>query len=112
MPTTESSAIYNLPKVIIGMVQVVAPAYTLYQMREDQIIQVGYAAFALTVTPYMLISLFNCLADVLAPTYPNCYLVRSMEMNETECRRNCFIGSVIGSLAPKELSTKAKNYVV
>lgn len=53
----------------------------MYQARGDQLSTYGDAVFWLSVTPYLLMSLLDCLADALTLDYPICYLVRSEETN-------------------------------
>ena len=91
------------------MIQVIAAALTLYQIRGNQLPRFGYATFGLTVTPYRIMPFMNALADLLIPLYPTCYLVRSKEMDEAEGRTNCFIEGVAGSLVSQEQSSRTKD---
>lgn len=88
---------FNTSKAIVGIIQTVYAGYTLYQSKSDQISRYGYAAFDLTVTPYILMSLLNLLANIVTPDYPALYLVRTPEMDEAEARGGFFSG-VVGRL--------------
>jgi hypothetical protein len=85
------SSIYKFPKAVLGVLQAIATGYTLYRACGDQISRYGYAAFGLAVTPYLLMSILNRLAEALTPTYPTYHLVRSDAMTEAELRHkdNC-----------------------
>lgn len=48
---------------IIAIVQTVNAGWTLYKTRGDQLNQFGFAAFGLTVTPYLLMSIINFIAQ-------------------------------------------------
>jgi hypothetical protein len=83
------------------MVQVVYASVTLYRTRGDQLDRYGYAAFGLTVIPYIVMSMVNLLGNLLTPEYPNLYLVRSKEMTEAESQGGYFeatIGEVVDDL--------------
>lgn len=58
---------YNIPKLIIGLVQAIWATSTLYRARGDQIDRYGYAAFGLTVTPYAFMSVLNIIANISNP---------------------------------------------
>jgi hypothetical protein len=91
------SASYSLPKALIAVAQLAFAIVTLYQSRGDQINQYGYAAFALTVIPYALMSFVNLLGNLLTPDYHALYLVGSDVMDEAISRGAQFDG-VIGRL--------------
>jgi hypothetical protein len=75
---------YNIVKILVALGQTVFAAATLYRTRGDQIDRYGYAAFGLTVTPYVYMSFINLLANLACPTYPTRYLVRSKDMQGLE----------------------------
>ena len=79
-----------------------AAGYALYRARGGQISCYGYAAFGLTVIPYLIMSLLNSFADAVTPSYPTCYLVRSEEMDEAERREGCYFDGVVGRLVRQE----------
>ena len=79
---TELCSSYNVPKAIIAIVQTIYASITLYRARGDQIQRYGYAAFGLTVLPYLIMSIMNLFATSLLPDYPSLYIVRSFELDE------------------------------
>ena len=79
---TELCSSYNVPKAIIAIVQTIYASITLYRARGDQIQRYGYAAFGLTVLPYLIMSIMNLLATSLVPDYTSLYIVRSLELDE------------------------------
>ena len=91
------AASYSIPKAVIAIVQLSYAIVTLYQSRGDQIEHYGYAAFALTVVPYALMSLINLVGNLLTPDYQALYLVASDVMDEAIQRGAQFDG-VVGRL--------------
>ena len=79
---TELCSSYNVPKAIIAIVQTIYASITLYHARGDQIQRYGYAAFGLTVLPYLMMSIMNLFATSLVPDYSSLYIVRSLELDE------------------------------
>ncbi|KAF7367622.1 hypothetical protein MSAN_00825700 [Mycena sanguinolenta] len=73
-------------KVVVAIWKTLYGAATLYHARGDQLARYGYAAFALTVTPYTVMSIVNLLGALLTPSYPTMYLVRSEVMDELDRR--------------------------
>jgi hypothetical protein len=57
----------------------------------------GYAAFGLTVAPYLVMSLVNLISTVLTPDYSVVYLVRTDIMEEAERHEGHFNG-VVGQI--------------
>ena len=82
----ELSSNYNLPKCVVAIFQTLYASATLYETRGDQIQRYGYAAFGLTVAPYLVMSIINLLGTMLTPDYPCVYLVRSEIMDEASRR--------------------------
>jgi hypothetical protein len=70
----------NVVKVLIALAQVVYAITTLYRTRGDQITRFGYAAFGLTVIPYLFMSVMNLIGNLMRPDYPMLYLVESQDM--------------------------------
>ena len=68
---------YNVIKVIISIGQLLYAAITIYEARGNQIDVFGYAAFGLTVAPYIWMSFVNLLANFLCPQYDSMILVNS-----------------------------------
>ena len=73
---------YNIPKAIVAIVQTIFASITLYRTRGDQIQRYGYAAFGLTVLPYLIMSIMNLFATLILPDYSKLYVVRSLELDE------------------------------
>lgn len=92
------SSSYNLVGALIALGQALYASFTLYQTRGDQITQYGYAAFGLTVTPFVVMSIINLLGNVLAPNYSALYMVDSSVMAEARRRDGCSITGVVGKL--------------
>lgn len=101
-PSVSISCSYSMPKAVIAVVQTLYAAITLYNTKGNQIQVYGYAAFGLTVTPYIIMSIVNFVAQVATPDYPALFLVRSDVMNEAERRGGIFDG-VVGRLAEDDL---------
>ena len=73
---------YNIPKAIVAIVQTIFASITLYRTRGDQIQRYGYAAFGLTVLPYLIMSIMNLFATLILPDYSKLYVVHSLELDE------------------------------
>ena len=91
---TELCSSYNVPKAIIAIVQTIYASITLYRARGDQIQRYGYAAFGLTVLPYLIMSIMNLFATSLVPDYSSLYIVRSLELDEAITARAQVDGAV------------------
>lgn len=85
---------YNLPKLLVGLVQAVWAVATLYRARGDQIQRYGYAAFGLTVAPYAFMSIMNILGTLLNPEYAAVFLVRTPWMSDAEADGGFFAAEV------------------
>ena len=113
------SSSYNMPKVIVSIVQVLYASSTLYRSRGDQITRYGYAAFGLTVIPYIIMSIINLLGHLLTPDYSTLYLIRSSEMVEAEAEAEgrdgyfaATIGSVVEDIPESFQNSGAESYIV
>lgn len=85
---------YNIAQVVVSIVQLIASSITLYRTRGDQLGQYGYAAFGLTVLPYIAMSFVNFLGNLVTPNYEALYLVHSPELDEAKLRGARFDGTV------------------
>lgn len=105
VPSHTSSGVYadqrtavassdNGIKAAVGLLQTIYAIYTLYRVRGRQLELWGYAAFGLTVIPYLIMSICNLLAQILSPDYAALYMVRTPEMDEAERRGGVFEGTV------------------
>ena len=91
------SSFYSLTKSLVSIVQVFFASATIYRTRGDQIERYGYAAFGLTVLPYIIMSIVNLVGNLFTPDFANMYLVRSPEMAEAEHpERGGWFDGVIG----------------
>lgn len=75
MSETKISCDYNIMKIFAAILQILSGVFQIYQAQESQLEKYGYAAYALTVVPYVLMSLVNLLACVCIPQYPMMYIV-------------------------------------
>jgi len=92
------SSNYNWVQSVLAIFQVGSAAFTLYKSRGHQIDRYGYAAFGLTVVPYLIMSILNLVAQTVTASYPNVYMVGNPEMDEARRRGGVFDG-VVGQLA-------------
>jgi hypothetical protein len=88
------SSSYSFTKSAVAIGQTIYASITLFRARGDQITVYGYAAFGLTVIPYIIMSVLNLVAQVLAPDYSALYMVHSEEMEEARRRGGVFDGAV------------------
>ena len=77
-------------------------AVTLYQTQGDQIERYGYAAFGLTVIPYLVMSVVNLLSTILTPEYSTLYMVESLVMEEARRRDGAYFTGAVGRLDEKK----------
>ncbi|KAE9380794.1 hypothetical protein N431DRAFT_552886 [Stipitochalara longipes BDJ] len=87
----------NILQSLVAVGQTLYGISTLYRARGDQISQYGYAAFGLTVTPYIVMSLVNLCATLMCPHYAQVYLVDSNILLEARRRGGKFHG-IVGKL--------------
>jgi hypothetical protein len=80
--SNEISSSYSFIKGLFAVLQTFFASATLYRTRGDQLQRYGYAAFGLTVTPYLVMSVVNLFGTILTPDYPVVYLVESEVMSE------------------------------
>lgn len=100
---TRLASAHDFPRILFSLTQTVSGAYALYRARGSQIERYGYAAFGLTVLPFILISLINFLGSLLTSEYETIFLVHSSLMDEMISRGGISDG-VVGSIhAPAEV---------
>ena len=92
------SSSYSFAKGIIAIFQTLYASATLYRTKGDQIERYGYAAFGLTVAPYLVMSIINLTGAVLTPDYPTLYMVESEIMEEARGRKGAYFGGTVGKL--------------
>jgi hypothetical protein len=93
---------YSLASGVISIIQILSACSALYQSKGYQITAFGYAAFGFTVTPYLVMSFLNLLANCFTPTYPNVYLVQTEIMDEAVSRGGRFT-DIVGKLESEPL---------
>ena len=98
-PTTPTaiSSRYNMIAGGIALAQAIYTSVTFYQTRGDQIDQYGYAAFGLTIAPFVLMSIINLIGNIFSPTYDPIYMIGTSVMTEAR-RRGCRFDGVVGKL--------------
>ena len=96
--TPKLSSSFNLVKGIAAMLQLLYTSFTLYHTNGGQLNQYGFAAPGLTVLPYAVMSGLNLLANLVTPSYPTLYLVRSKVMEEAERRPGTRFHYVVGEI--------------
>lgn len=75
---------YNIVKIIAAIAQILYGCFQLYQTRGPQIEKFGYAAYQLTIIPYIFMSLINLLASICEPEFPAMFLVRNTQLDTQE----------------------------
>jgi hypothetical protein len=95
---------YNVAKALLSIFQTCYAAVTIYKARGDQITVFGYAAFGLTVLPYLVMSLVNLIAQVVTADYDTFFIVHSPELDEAK-RRGFVVEGITGTLVSED-STK------
>lgn len=99
---TRLASAHDFPRILFSLTQTISGAYALYRARGSQIERYGYAAFGLTVLPFIVISLTNLLGSFLTSEYETIFLVHSSLMDEM-VNRGGITDGVVGSIhAPAE----------
>ncbi|KAL8700223.1 MAG: hypothetical protein Q9224_001061 [Gallowayella concinna] len=96
-PDIKLASTHDVPRILFSIIQTVFGGYTLYKARGTQIERYGYAAFGLTVLPYMMVSTINLFGSLLSSEYETVYLVHSAIMDEMKDRGGLCDG-VVGTL--------------
>lgn len=96
-PDIKLASTHDVPRILFSIIQTVSGGYPLYKARGSQIECYGYAAFGLTVLPYMMVSIINLIGSLLTNEYQTVYLVHSVTMDEIRGRGGLCDG-VVGSL--------------
>lgn len=83
MPLIGASAVplqlscnYSFLAAAAGIVQVLSGSMQIYHASGREIPNFGYAAYSLTVVPYLFMSVFNLVGSMCQPQYPTRFLVR------------------------------------
>ncbi|KAL9595356.1 MAG: hypothetical protein Q9179_005019 [Wetmoreana sp. 5 TL-2023] len=96
-PEIRLASTHDVPRILFSIIQTVSGGYSLYKARGSQIERYGYAAFGLTVLPYMMVSMINLIGSLLTSEYETVYLVHSAVMDEMRGRGGLCDG-VVGTL--------------
>ena len=96
---TRVASAHNVPRVIFSIGQTVSGGYALYKARGPQIERYGFAAFGLTVIPYILISVVNFFGAMFTSEYETVFLVHSSIMDEM-VERGGRLDGVVGTIHP------------
>ncbi|KAI5856873.1 hypothetical protein BZA05DRAFT_471025 [Tricharina praecox] len=75
MRKMEIAASYSFVQGIAAIAQIFFASKELYDARGVQIDRYGYAAYGLTVIPYLWMSFLNLLAAIMRPRYTHMYLL-------------------------------------
>ena len=105
---TRLSSTQNAPRILFSLSQTVSGGWSLYRAQGIQIDHFGWAAYGLTVLPYMIVSIINFMGSLLTKEYDMVYLVHSRIMDEMISRGGSVDG-VVGSVepTPEDLSEPA-----
>ena len=95
--STRIASTHDIPRILFSLIQTVSGGYSLYKARGSQIDRYGFAAFGLTVLPYMIVSIINFIASLLSAEYETVYMVHSTMMDEMVSRGG-IVDGVVGSL--------------
>ena len=107
----EISSSYSLAQGLVAVFQTLYASTTLYRARGDQIERYGYAAFGLTVAPYLVMSIINLVSTILTPSYPTQFMVESEIMREAARRDGAQFNGVVGILKNDQSVRKVADMV-
>jgi hypothetical protein len=91
------SSQFSALQVLWSITQTGIGSYTLYKSRGSQLDIYGYAAFGLTVIPYVIASIINLLASLVSRQYDDVFLVHSKIMDEAVARGG-WVDGVVGTV--------------
>lgn len=94
---TRLACVHSFPRTLLSLSQSISGAYALYKARGSQIERYGFAAFGLTVIPYIVISIINFTGSLLSGEYETIFLVHSSIMDEMIARGG-FSDGTVGSV--------------
>ena len=97
-PTIKLSSNLNIPKALIAIFQFIYASVTLYKTKGDQVERYGFAAFGLTVIPYLIMTLVNLIGNVITPEYPKAYLMHSTIMDEAKQCAGARFEGIVGTI--------------
>ena len=105
---TRIASTHDIPRILFSLIQTASGGYSLYKARGSQIDRYGFAAFGLTVLPYMIVSIINFIASLLSAEYETVYMVHSTMMDEMVSRGG-IVDGVVGSLQ-ENINTETSGY--
>ena len=91
---TKIASTHDVPRILFSLVQTVSGGWAIYKARGSQIDRYGFAAFGLTVVPYMVVSIINFLGSLLTSEYETIYMVHSSTMDEMIARGGSADGAI------------------
>jgi hypothetical protein len=94
------SSIYSFSKGVVAIFQTIYASVTLLWTKGDQINRYRYAAFGLTVTLYLMMSIVNLVGTLLNPDFPTMFLVGSEVMTEAARREGAKFEGIVATLHP------------
>ena len=89
---------YNGVKAAVAIGQAIFASIILYQTRGDQIKRYSYAAYGLTVLPFLIMSITNLCVNIVSKDYPTMYCVESIDSDKAVAKGGHIVGAV-GRLA-------------
>lgn len=107
----EVSSSYSLAQGLVAVFQTLYASATLYRARGDQIRRYGYAAFGLTVAPYLVVSIVNLISTILTPNYPTTFMVEAEIMGEAARRDGARFNVIVGMLESDQSVAKGTSMV-
>lgn len=84
----------DLFKIFAAIVQMLYALWQLVKYSSDHPHQLQYSAVILTTIPYLIMSFINLSGNILTPTYPSLYLVKTFVMDEAQNRGDTIQGWV------------------
>lgn len=97
IPDIKLASTHDVPRILFSLIQTISGAYSLYKARGSQVERYGYAAYGLTVLPYMMVSIINLVGSLLTSEYETIYMVHSTIMDEMKSRGGLCDG-VVGTV--------------
>ncbi|KAF2469420.1 uncharacterized protein BDR25DRAFT_356652 [Lindgomyces ingoldianus] len=93
--SSQLSSYHSVSKGVIAIFQLIFASYTFVRTKGDQLDRYGYAAYGLTVAPYLIMSFINLVSAIFSPDYSHVYLVSSEAMEEARRRADGHFEGVI-----------------
>lgn len=104
VPEVKLASTHDVPRILFSLIQTVSGGYSLYKARGSQIERYGFAAYGLTVLPYMMVSIINLIGSLLTSEYEAVYTVHSPIMDEMKGRGGLCDG-VVGTIQKPDHQT-------